>query len=113
MRVSSIQICKSCRESDMFKLPDQSVLSGDYLTTLFDDFPEVVYAFQVVQKEDYSITIRVAPNRQYDNWSKVLDSVKNTLASKARNQVSVNVEIVNEIPSDRGKTRFVISEIKS
>ena len=101
------------RESDMFKLPDQSVLSGDYLTTLFDDFPEVVYAFQVVQKEDYSITIRVAPNRQYDNWSQILDNVKNRLADKTRNQVPVNLEIVKDIPSDRGKTRFVISEIGS
>ena len=101
------------RKSDMFKLPDRSVLAGDYLTTLFDDFPEVVYAFQVIQKKDYSITIRVVPNRQHTDWSQILDNVKNRLVDKIRNQVPVNLEIVKDIPSDQGKIRFVISEIKS
>jgi len=101
------------RESDIFRLPDKSLIAGSYLTAIFDDFSEVVRAFQVVQRKDFSILLRVNPNYQFNNWPQVVNTVKKTLASKTRNQVSVNVEIVDEIPSDRGKTRFVISEIGS
>ena len=66
-----------------------------------------------MQKKDYSITIRVVPNRQSNDWAQSLDCVRNRLTDKIHNQVPVNLEILKDIPSDRGKTRFVISEIES
>lgn len=99
------------RITDMVRLPDNTLLSGDYLTTIFDDFPEAVDAFQVLQKSDYSIVIKVVPNLQHKGYTKIFDMVKARLEEKTRKQVHVKIEIVEEIQNDRGKTRYVISEV--
>ena len=49
------------RTTDIVKLPGGRCISGDYLTTLFDDYPDAVRRFQVYQKADYSIEILVVP----------------------------------------------------
>lgn len=101
------------RVSDMVKLPDGTLLSGDYLTTVFDSFPEAISAFQVLQRTDYSITVKVVENRQYGDTSKVFDAVRETLEAKTKGQIPLHFQAVAEIPSDRGKNRFVISEVQA
>jgi phenylacetate-CoA ligase len=101
------------RVTDMVKLPDETVLGGDYLTTLFDDipFPSAVSAFQVIQQADYSLVVHVVPNASPEMLAPILAQVKETLRRKVRDQVPVEMKISDEIANDRGKTRFVISHV--
>lgn len=97
------------RVTDMVRLPDRSVLGGDTLTTIFDDFPEAVRAFQVVQERDLSLVLRVVPNHQNPQANPLIDGVLQTLRTRTRGLVPVSLEVVEALESDRGKTRYVIS----
>lgn len=99
------------READNVILPDRTCLGGDYLTTIFDDFPEAIDAFQVRQNKDYSLDILVVPNEKYNDLANILKQVKKTLEEKTHRQVPVEMKIVKTIEHDRGKLRFVISEL--
>jgi phenylacetate-CoA ligase len=99
------------RVTDMIRLPDGTQLAGDYMTTIFDDFPEVVSAFQVRQMADHSIRILAVPNPSCANASEIVDKVCEIVAEKTKHQVRVAPEFVATIPHDRGKWRFVISEL--
>jgi phenylacetate-CoA ligase len=99
------------RISDNVCFPDGTWISGEYLTTIFDDFPDAVTAFQVHQASDYSLTIKVVPNREFHIFPEVFEQVRQNLAEKACGQVGVTVKIVEEIISDRGKTRYIISDV--
>ncbi len=59
------------RISDNVCFPDGTLISGEYLTTIFDDFPDTVIAFQVHQASDYSLTINVVPNREFHKFPEV------------------------------------------
>ena len=93
------------RKSDNFNLPDGSVISGEYLTTLFDDYPDAVKRFQVVQNKDLSIDLNVSTNGQQD---KVLRQVKQGLEEKVKYQVAVVLVVTDEFQSFGGKLRYVI-----
>jgi phenylacetate-CoA ligase len=99
------------RVTDLIRLPDGTVLSGDYLSTIFDEFPDAVCSFQVLQKADYSIIISVVPNASFEKLEDILMTVKTVLRHKTYGLVPVRFEKLDEIPTDRGKTRFVISEV--
>jgi phenylacetate-CoA ligase len=97
------------RLTDMIRLPSGRVLSGDYLTTLFDTWPDAVRGFRVVQRKDFSITIEyVASGCKSIGY--VADVVKKILEEKVGHEVPVLFEKVDSIPHDRGKLRFVIRE---
>ncbi|MFX0087806.1 MAG: phenylacetate--CoA ligase family protein, partial [Candidatus Hodarchaeota archaeon] len=100
------------RETDLVILPDNSFLTGEYLTTIFDDFPDAVNAFQIRQKKDFSIVISVVPNPHNKNINTVLNHIKNVLTRKTRSLIPINIKIVDQITHDRGKNYYIISEIK-
>ena len=99
------------RMTDIIRLPDGSSVPGDFMTTLFDDFPEAVAGFQVIQHADFSLTLRyVAAN---DSSALVVESVCEKLRKRfEKNAIIVNSEAVDCITHDRGKIRFVVSELK-
>ena len=92
------------RVSESFTLPSGRILSGEYLTTIFDSNPGVVKGFRVIQNKDYSITIEYIPNAADDS---VKDTIRQFL-NIVNGEVPVNLKVIKEIPHDRGKTRFVI-----
>jgi phenylacetate-CoA ligase len=98
------------RTTDIVKLPDGGCISGDYLTTLFDDYPDAVRRFQVHQKADYSIEILVVPEPAYERIDRCLADVSRLLRDRVRNEVPVTVVRTEEIASVGGKLRFVRSE---
>jgi phenylacetate-CoA ligase len=98
------------RVSDMILLPDKTSLAGEYLTTIFDRFPDVVSGFQVVQKKDRSLHVLYVPAACDDALAKALASVEQELAKRTRRQVPITFKAVAKIPHDRGKLRFVIRE---
>ena len=98
------------RVSDTLTTPSGIILTGDYWTTIFDDFIENILAFQVCQKKDNSIIIRVVVNSKMSNNNEILEKVKNTIEQKVHNEVPIIVEVVDKIADDRGKTRYIIKE---
>ena len=49
------------RESESFVLPSGKTINGEFLTTIFDATPDLVYGFRCVQHKDLSITIEYIP----------------------------------------------------
>lgn len=99
------------RISDSIRLPDGTIIAGEYLTTLFDEYPEVVRRFQVIQRRDYSIDILVVPNVDYGNHQQILETVRAKLAARARHMVPVRLTAVDSLCVQGGKLRFVRSEL--
>jgi phenylacetate-CoA ligase len=99
------------RQTDVVEMPDGRCLSGEYLTTIFDDYAECVKGFQVVQHPDYAISIRYIPADAHQSDTNMLGKVLASLRGKTRGQVPIHFEKVDALPHDRGKTRYVISEV--
>lgn len=98
------------RRTDLIKLPNGTCLA-EGVTTIFDNFPDAVKAFQVRQAGDYSIKLLYVPNPDADKLSEVLEKVYNKLLESTESQVPITLEAVGAIPHDRGKLRYVISEL--
>ena len=97
------------RVSDNITLPNNVILSGEFLTTIFDDYTDYVNQFQIVQKKDLSIVIKVKLYNAIDS-DLIIKVVDNELGKRINNQVPFNLEFVTEISSEKGKLRFVIKE---
>jgi len=98
------------RTTDHLYLPDGGIMAGDYLTTIFDNDPNCVKAFQVFQKKDLSIDVRVVLNPVEHNVDERVSRVVAKLREKTHGIVEIRAVHVTNIDSDRGKTRYVISE---
>jgi len=99
------------RTTDMIKLPDGTVISGAYLTTIFDDFPDAVKGFQVIQKSDYSLILKYVPGLPPSDLARIMEKVRKELVSRTQDQIPLTTESMEDIPHVGGKLRFVISEI--
>jgi len=101
------------RNTDLIKSPNGILLSGEFLTTIFDDYTDTVKQFQVVQKADYSINVLVVLHSGVvnDQSDRVLGNVRSLLQKKLDGEVPVEVNHVKSLPHDRGKIRFVKSEL--
>jgi phenylacetate-CoA ligase len=99
------------RVTDDIRLADGTVINGVYLSTIFDAWPDAVLGFQVHQKRDYSIDLKVIPNPHYARAEDDIEAVRRALAGKVREQVPVTVVRVETIPTVRGKTRYIVSDV--
>lgn len=101
------------RVTDSIKTPDGITLSGEYLTTVFDDHIDVVRQFQIIQKKNYSILIKTVVNTDQPKnvIDKILMQVRKDLLDKINNELSIEVVVVDKIKHDRGKIRFIKSEL--
>lgn len=100
------------RITDVIRLRDGTAISGEYLTTIFDDYPDAIKAFQIYQRSDFSIEIKIVPVLEDKEIMKVTQIVENRLRDKIKNSISIETHVVSEIKSDRGKMNYVISDIK-
>jgi phenylacetate-CoA ligase len=98
------------RDSDMIRLPDGSGMY--HFSTIFNDCPDAVRAFQVVQERDYSLVLRVVPNLQNPAGARAIEKVHRGLITRVQGQVPVRLEAVEHIESDRGKMRYIISHVE-
>jgi phenylacetate-CoA ligase len=94
------------RESESFILPSGKTINGEYLTTIFDETPDLVQGFRVVQHKDLSITVEYIPSGDESEITKIL----NGLAVRLGGEVPIDFKRVESIPHDRGKLRFVVRE---
>ncbi len=97
------------RLSDNILLPDGTVLAGEYLTTIFDDFTSDVKQFQIIQKKDKSIHVKFVLKHQ-ENKSKIMRQTEIELQKRIKNQVKLDVQEVDEIQFIKGKLQFIVKE---
>lgn len=105
-RISSV----AGRITDAARLPDGQVIAGDFLTEIFVPHPQAVRQFQVHQHQDYSITLRCIPGASA-SWRTEVDAVATQLREIVRDTVPIRLEIVEEIPHDGGKIRYIKSDL--
>ncbi|ROS22984.1 phenylacetate--CoA ligase family protein [Cellulomonas sp. PhB150] len=100
------------RVSDALHLPDGQIVAGEGLTAIFDDWPEAVRAFQVYQHADASISLRYVVGSD-PRAEEIVAHVRDVVRSMVRDKVPVATELVDSIPHDGGKTRYIVSELRS
>ncbi|GHD38533.1 phenylacetate--CoA ligase family protein [Mycetocola manganoxydans] len=105
-RISSV----AGRVTESARLPNGQVIAGDFLTEIFVKNPEAVRQFQVHQQADYSIVLRCilgsSPRAEEE-----VDSVVRELRDVVGDAVPVRLELVETIPHDGGKIRYIKSDV--
>jgi phenylacetate-CoA ligase len=96
------------RESESFVLPSGKTINGEYLTTIFDDYPDIVRGFRVIQHKDFSISVEYIP--AYTNIKGPLKTIEEKFRKQINNEVTLTFIPKEEIVHDRGKLRFVVRE---
>lgn len=99
------------RVSDYIITPSGRQVSGEYLTTIFDDYPDIILAFQVIQHKDYSLTIKYIPLSEGETLTNSIENVNNGLKKVTNEEVLIDMIAVSEIKDEFGKFRFVINEL--
>lgn len=99
------------RVSDALHLPNGQVIAGEGLTAIFDPWPESVRAFQVYQHQDGHISLRCVKGAD-PRADGIMEHVRADVASMAKGKVPVLLEIVDQIPHDGGKIRYIVSEFR-
>jgi len=96
------------RISDSLRFPSGAVVAGEGLNALFHPWPNAVRQFQVRQEADYSLTLRCVRGTDPDADA-IMRGVAELLRGLSRGEVPVRLEVVDVIPHDRGKQRFIVS----
>jgi phenylacetate-CoA ligase len=97
------------RLSSVLRLPD-GTLMGAGLAGLFAEIPDAVRQFKIHQRADYSIHISVILGSSSTAREQV-ERVVDRLRATAQRQVPVEVDYVESIAHERGKIRFVVSDV--
>lgn len=97
------------RVSDFLTFPNGQSVSGEFWTTLFDDFPEAVQQFQVIQEKDQSILVKYVKST-LPNSESLVEIVIQRITTILNGAVTVKSQAVDQIPSDSGKTRYIIKK---
>ena len=101
------------RTSECIKFPSGGFIPGEFLTTIFDNFPSAVAKFQVQQRKDYNIVISYVKGSSANSAIEFLNAkkyIKSVLEIKSK--LSIDFKEVEALPHDNGKLRYVISEVE-
>lgn len=99
------------RISDTFIFPDGTKVDGVYLTAICDCCPDIVSSYQVYQKADYSIVLRLVLKKGVNQTAPEVNDVFQSLIKTIKGKVACELEIMDRIPTYNGKKRYIISEI--
>ena len=97
------------RLSTVLRLPDGTALASG-IAGFFAGIPDAVRQYRIHQRADYSISISVVLGSAPDAPQQV-DRVVAEFRQRVRGMVPVTVEVVDQIPHERGKIRFVICDV--
>ena len=86
-------------------------MPGEFWTTIFDDHVDEVRSFQVHQARDLKVTVRYEPSPGID-CSEVVAAVRASLVRQLGPGTPLAFEEGKVEVSDRGKPRFVVSEVE-
>jgi phenylacetate-CoA ligase len=94
---------------DIFRFPDGKILTGVYLATVFNNWPGAVKNYQFYQDKEGDVTLKYVPGDDV-NSEAIINQVVISLQNIIKDSANLNIEIVDKIPHDNGKNRFIISE---
>lgn len=97
------------RTTDLLRLPSGAAM-GHRLHGMFGGYPDAVRLFQIHQKADYTITVRVVRGPHPDADAQIQSAVGG-LRERVRGEVPVLVEYVDDLPYYKGKVKYVICEV--
>lgn len=97
------------RVTDNIKLGNGTLIPGEYWTTIFDDFTDIISAFQVHQYSDLSIEVRYVSDNPNDA-AMAAELVKSNLILKAGESLKIKMVKTDEIAQRSGKIQFVTSD---
>lgn len=86
-------------------------LSGDGWTMLFENCIQAVHGFQIHQHADKSVVLKVVLNKQYKDAVHDVEKVASHMRSQLGN-IPLTIEYVDTIPHDRGKLKYIVSEVQ-
>lgn len=98
------------RSTDVLRLPSGKAI-GHRLMAMFSGHPESVRLFQIHQRADHSIVVRVVPGPVRDGQAHVEAAVED-LRRRIGYEVPVSTEYVDELPFTGGKIKYVVSDVE-
>jgi phenylacetate-CoA ligase len=99
------------RISQRLKMTDGTILSGEFLTCLFDDYTDAVKQFQVIQRKDSSVDVNILFHSDCMIKEKVKEAAFNELSVRIKESELIRINEVEEIKNAKGKLNFIISEL--
>lgn len=100
------------RISDAVYTPSGIYVDGSFLTTIFDEYSEYIDQFQIHQYKDYHVIISVKVKEAAPtNINSILETVLLQMKQSVNNEIPMEIIKVDRITHDRGKVRYVISDI--
>lgn len=101
------------RISDIISFKDGSYLDGAFLTTICDGYEDVIDSYQIYQNIEYKVYFKIVVVEGVDKENSRLLHVTSNFSKLVGDKTELEIEFVDSIPDDRGKRRFIISEIKN
>jgi phenylacetate-CoA ligase len=71
---------------------------------------ESISGYQFVVHDKGSVTIKLIPNRNNPSFQQGIDNIKKYYTGQYAGRVDFNFELVDSIPHDNGKLRFIVYE---
>lgn len=96
------------RESDYLETKDGGKIFG--LCCTFDEHTHSALRYQYVQHCPGKVTLRVVPNRAYAGYKEDLQNLLNEIQGVAGDRIDYDLQLVDDIPHDGGKIRFIVYE---
>ena len=95
------------RQDAVIITPSGIQLNGDFLTGIFDDFPESIRAYQFLQEKDYSLTLYYIPmNRK--KVDAIIAEVIFKLKEVSGKEIKILSKRVDQISKINGKAPMVL-----
>ena len=101
------------RVTENISLKGGGFIPGEFLTTLFDDFPRAVAQFQVIQNEDYSLNLTYVANDGKHAEKELEQALNYIRALFEKADADFVLTPVKSIKHDAGKLRYVISKVNN
>jgi phenylacetate-CoA ligase len=97
------------RSTDVLRLPSGRSI-GHRLMAMFSRHPDSVRLFQIHQRADHSIVVRVVPGGGHDSALHIEAAVEE-LRRRIDHEVPISTEYVDDLPFTGGKIKYVVSDV--
>lgn len=98
------------RESDVIRDKNGSSVYApcNFVYTEYDSLK----GYQFVVHDDGVITMKLIPNREFSGWQEGIDRIRNFYDREYSGRIAFTYELVENIPHDDGKLRFIVHDKK-
>jgi phenylacetate-CoA ligase len=100
------------RISDNVSFKDGSYLDGIYLTAICDGYEDVINSYQIYQNSEYKVYFRIVLVEGVLQANERVNLVINSFSRLVNAKSEIEIQFVDLIPDERGKRRYIISDVK-